>query len=451
MSGGGLRSRTGETPGEEPEDSPDGGPDGASATGSEAGSESGTDATTAGSPARIPIPPELKVLILAAFVVAIGFGIVAPILPQYASRFGVSAMAVSAVVSAFGLFRLTFAPVSGRLTQKLGETPVYVIGLLIVAASMLATAYAPTYETLLLFRAVGGIGSTFFTVSAMTYLARKSPPQIRGRVSGAYASAFLIGNVVGPLVGSALLVFGPHVPFLIYGAALVVAAMIVFFMLRRSRLEDRGRADTREKATLSEAWRSTSYRAVLTAGFANGWATFGMRNSMVPLFAASAFAGAGWLVDSSQLAGVVLAVFAGGNVASVLFFSKRSDRWGRRPPIIVGMLVAGVMTGLYGVAPEPWVLILLSLIAGAGTGLVNPSQQAAIADVVGEGRNGGSVVSTFQMTQDLGSITGPLLAGLIVDHLGYGWAFGLTGVVMLIGAGAWSAAPETLRRTAPAD
>lgn len=409
--------------------------------------------TTEAEGTRIPIPAELRILILAAFIVAIGFGIVAPILPQYASDFGVSAMAVSAVVSAFGLFRLLFAPASGKLTQMLGETPVYTIGLLIVAVSMIATAYAPTYELLLIFRALGGIGSTFFTVSAMTFLARKAPPQIRGKVSGAYASAFLFGNVAGPLLGSGLLVFGPHVPFLVYGGALVVAALVVFVMLRKSRLVDGKTGDTREKATLAEAWSVRGYRASLTAGFANGWATFGLRNSVIPLFAASAFAGSAWFtrnpwLEPGQLAGLVLAVFAAGNVATVLTFSRRSDRWGRRPPILCGLIIAAVATGLLGLAPEPWTLLLLSAIAGAGTGLVVPAQQAALADVVGQGRNGGPVVSVFQMTQDLGAIIGPLVAGLIVDHLGFVWAFALTGVILMIGAAAWSRAPETMQRSA---
>ena len=384
-------------------------------------------------------------MIAAAFIIAIGFGIVAPILPQYASDFGVSAMAVSAVVSAFGLFRLLFAPVSGKLTERLGETPVYVVGLLIVAASMVATAFAPTYELLLIFRAVGGIGSTFFTVSAMTFLARKAPAQIRGKVSGAYASAFLIGNVAGPLAGSGLLVFGQRVPFLVYGGALVLAAGVVFVMLRRSRLEDRERKDERQKATLKEAWGRLSYRAALTSGFANGWATFGLRNSVVPLFAASAFTGGGWFIDSAQLAGVALATFAAGNVAVVLTLAKRSDIWGRRPPIIIGLCIAAAATGTLGLSPAPWVLLVLSLIAGAGTGLIVPAQQAALADIVGEGRNGGPVVSTFQMTQDFGAIVGPLLAGLMVDHLGYAWAFGLSGVILMVGAAAWVRAPETLR------
>lgn len=383
-------------------------------------------------------------MIVSAFIIAIGFGIVAPILPQYTEDFGVSAMAVSAVISAFGLFRLLFAPASGWLTQRLGETPVYVIGLLIVAASMIATAFAPSYELLLLFRALGGIGSTFFTVSAMTFLARKSPPQIRGRVAGAYASAFLIGNVVGPLAGSGLLVFGPRTPFLVYGGSLIVAAAVVFFMLRRSRLEDRKQKDSRPASTVAEAWGSGSYRAALVSGFANGWATFGVRNSIVPLFAGSAFVGGAWIIDSAQLAGVALAAFAAGNVAVVLTLAKRSDQWGRKPPIVIGMIIAAAATGSLGLAPSPWVLLVLSLVAGAGTGLIVPAQQAAIADIVGEGRNGGSVVSTFQMTQDLGGIVGPLLAGLIVDQLGYVWAFALTGVIMMVGAMAWTAAPETL-------
>ncbi|NDK30734.1 MFS transporter [Nesterenkonia sp. Hz 6-5] len=387
-------------------------------------------------------------MILAAFIIAIGYGIITPILPQYTADFGVGAFAVSAVISAFGVFRLIFAPLAGKLTQRLGENPVYVVGILIVAVSMFATAFAPSYELLLIFRSVGGIGSTFFTVSAMAYIARKSPPRIRGRVAGAYASSFMIGSLTGPLMGSLLVAFGQRVPFLVYGFALVAAAAVVAVMLRASRIEDRRTKDTREFATVSKAWADPSYRAALAAGFVNGWTSLGVRNSLVPLFAAAAFTGGAWFLESEQLAGVVLTAFAAGNVAVVLTLAKRSDSWGRRPPLIVGFSVAGVTTACLGLAPEPWILVLLSLIAGAGTGLLVPAQQAAVADIVGEGRNGGSVISTFQMTQDLGAIVGPLVAGLLVDQVGYVWAFGLSGLIMLVGAAAWAAAPDTLPRGA---
>lgn len=396
--------------------------------------------------ARAPLPREIKVLVAAASIIAIGFGIIAPLLPQYAASFNASATAVAAVVSAFGLTRLLFAPLSGRLTNRLGETPVYMTGVLIVAASMFLIAFAQTFTQLLAFRAIGGVGSTLFTVSAMAFLARKAPPSMRGRVSGAYASAFLIGNIVGPIVGSALAVFGYRAPFLIYGTSLVIAAALVFFMLKDTRLADRAARDARPAMPVKEALENPSYRAALVSFFANGWATFGVRNSVMPLFAASAFAGSGllgWQVDGALMAGLALSVFALGNVVAVTFSSRLSDMHGRKPLILTGLLVMAVTTGVLGWMQSPLLFLLACLVSGAGTGVLNAPQQAAIADVVGQGRRSGAVMSSAQMSADLGAIIGPLLAGLVVDAAGYGWAFVLTGGVILLGALAWWRAPET--------
>lgn len=396
--------------------------------------------------ARAPLPREIKVLVAAAFIIAIGFGIIAPLLPQYAASFNASATAVAAVVSAFGLTRLLFAPLSGRLTNRLGETPVYMTGVLIVAASMFLIAFAQTFGQLLAFRALGGIGSTLFTVSAMAFLARKAPPAMRGRVSGAYASAFLIGNIVGPIVGSALAVFGYRAPFLIYGTSLVIAAGLVFFMLKDTRLADRAVRDARPAMPLKEALGNASYKAALVSFFANGWATFGVRNSVMPLFAASAFAGTGllgWQVDGAMMAGLALSVFALGNVVAVTFSSRLSDVHGRKPLILTGLLVMAVTTGVIGWMGSPLLFLLACVVSGAGTGILNAPQQAAIADVVGQGRRSGAVMSSAQMSADLGAIIGPLVAGLVVDAAGYGWAFVLTGAVILLGALAWVRAPET--------
>lgn len=398
---------------------------------------------------RPPIPREIKVLVSAAFIIAIGFGIIAPVLPQYAQSFNASATAVSAVVSAFGLTRLLFAPFSGRATNRFGETPMYMTGVLIVAASMFLIAFSQEYWQLLVFRALGGIGSTLFTVSAMAFLARKSPPTIRGRVSGAYASAFLIGNIAGPVVGSVLAVFGYRVPFLIYGTSLVIAAALVFVLLRDSRLADRGRTDARPQMRLAEAWSHHSYRAALTSFFANGWATFGIRNSLTPLLAATAFTGAGFWLDGPQIAGAALSLFAAGNIVAVTFSSRLSDVHGRKPLIIIGLLVAAAGTAFIGWMDNPWLFLALCVVSGGGTGLLNAPQQASIADLVGQDRKAGPVMSSAQMSADLGAISGPLLAGLVVDAAGFGWAFALTGGVLAVGAIAWTFAPETNLPIAP--
>ena len=94
---------------------------------------------------RPGLPREIHVLAAAAFVIAIGYGLVAPALPAFARSFDVGFTAASAVVSAFALFRLGFAPVSGRLVGRLGELRTYVLGLGIVAASTGACAFAGAY------------------------------------------------------------------------------------------------------------------------------------------------------------------------------------------------------------------------------------------------------------------------------------------------------------------
>lgn len=385
---------------------------------------------------RPSVPREIRVLIAAAFVIALGFGLIAPILPQFATSFDVGAAAASVIVSIFAFTRLAFAPVSGKLTDKLGEPAVYVTGVLVVAASTILCGFAQSYTQLLVFRGLGGLGSTMFTVSAMALIARLSPKEIRGRIAGLYAGAFLLGNVAGPVMGSLMAGMGFRVPFFIYGGSLVLAAAIVFFSLSGSRRMGRKNASEPaaviERIELSEAWTHSTFRAALVSGFTNGWMAFGVRMSLVPLFAVAAFGTHGTL-----LAGFALAIFAVGNGASLLIAGKLTDTYGRRMPILIGLGIASLATAAIGWTENIPLFIALSVIAGVGTGLMGPAQQAAIADVVGQGRNGGKVLATFQMATDFGSIIGPILAGVVADRVGYGWAFSISGALGILGVLAW--------------
>ena len=95
-----------------------------------------------GTPSKPKLPREVWVLVAANVVVALGYGVVAPVLPQYARNFGVSISAATFVITAFALMRLVVAPPAGLLVQRLGERRVYISGLLIVAVSTGACAFA---------------------------------------------------------------------------------------------------------------------------------------------------------------------------------------------------------------------------------------------------------------------------------------------------------------------
>lgn len=388
---------------------------------------------------RIPIPGEIKVLVAAAFVIAIGFGLVAPVLPAYARSFDVGVAAASVVVSVFAFFRLLFAPAGGALVSRLGERPIYLAGLLIVAASSLATAFAQSYWQLLVFRGLGGIGSTMFTVSAMALLVRLAPPTIRGRVSSAYASSFLIGGMVGPVVGGALASLGLRVPFVVYAVALVIAAATVALRLSGASLRPDPSVPSNPPMLLREALGHPAYRAALASGFANGWSNFGVRVAVLPQFAVAVH-------NETWVAGIALAVAAVGTALTLQVAGRLADRVGRRPLVIGGLVVTAVGLGLIGLSGDLLVLLILSAVSGLGAGLVNPGQQATVADIVGSQRSGGTVLASFQMAQDSGAILGPILIGLVADVWGFGWAFALTGVISLLAIGPWLLAPETLEQ-----
>ena len=390
------------------------------------------------------LPRDIKVMLVAAFLIALGFGLVAPVLPQFATTFDVGATAAAVIVSIFAFMRLVFAPAGGALIVRLGERPVYVAGLLIVAASTAACAFAQDYWQLLVFRGLGGAGSVMFTVASMALVVRLAPPESRGRVSGAYASAFLIGNVCGPVVGGLLAGFGLRVPFLVYAAALVLAALVVQTQLSHVPAASRPDGGTAPAMELREALRDSAYRAGLFSSFANGWATFGVRMATVPLFAVAA------LNAGPESAGWALAVFAAANAVALTFSGKLADSLGRKPHDDLRPAGHGHRHGGHRLHARAALVPARHRCAPASAqGCSGPAQQAAMADVIGNERSGGRVLAIFQMTADSGAIIGPVLAGLLADRLGYGWAFGVTGGVLVAAAAGWLLARETFRRPAP--
>lgn len=373
--------------------------------------------------------------------IAIGYGLVAPALPAFARSFDVGVTAASAIVSAFAVARVVFAPISGRIVGPMGELPVFCGGLLIVAASSAACAFATDYGHLLVFRAAGGLGSTMFTVSEASLLVRISPPALRGRAAGAWATGFLVGNVAGPVVGGGLIVGSLRTPFLVYAGVLVLTVLVAGSLLR-GRVGQR-LAPITTTVTFAVAFRVPAFRAALTSSFVNGWTVYGVWLALVPLF----------VVDVVQRpgswAGVVLAAFAAGTGATLLIGGRWADRRGRKRPILVGAATVAVASLGLGVSGTTMELIAAALMSGVGTGLLNPPVNAAVTDVIaadGRDARGGTALAGFQMVGDVGAIIGPVLAGMIVEWAGYAAAFATTAAIAAVSFLYWVGVPESASR-----
>lgn len=426
------------------------------------------------------LPREVGVLAAIAFCVALGFGILAPAIPVFARTFGVSALLAGAVVSVFALMRLVGAPGAGLLINRVGERIVLATGLSIVAASSLVAGFSQSYQQLLLLRGVGGLGSAMFTVSAMALLLRTAGPNQRGRSAGAFQAGFLFGGITGPAIGGLVVGISIRAPFFVYAGTLALATFVALFFLRSpEQIEaETARAAAREsqtgpavgsvtagscaepvteptaasevteddpsehRTTLWMALRNGGYRAALVVNLTNGFVTFGIRTSLVPLFVVEA------LVKGPSLAAVGF-LFAAVTQAIVLLPAGRlADQRGRRPAMIIGTATTAVGMGLLALASNPIVFLLAMAVLGVGTAFLGSAPAAAVGDVIGQQR-GGVVVAAFQMIADVGAIAGPLLAGLLADTAGYHWAFATGLAVTLLALVFALLMPETKPRSAP--
>lgn len=390
------------------------------------------------------LPSEVGVISAIAFSVALGFGIAAPALPLYARYFGVSALLASAVISVFALMRLLTSPVAGWAIEKLGERRILTWGLLIVASSSALAGLSQNYPQLLLMRSLGGIGSAMFTVSAMALLLRVVSANQRGRAAGAFQAGFLLGGVAGPAVGGAVIGISIRAPFFVYAVTLAVAAVVAWRYLPRHVAREIGEVSVSEPTdpppTLAQALRQSPFRAALAANLTQGFVTFGLRMSLVPLFVVEG------LKEPASMAGIAFLIAAASQVLVLVPGSRMSDQRGRRPAMMVGTLTTAigmVVLALAGAAP---VFLLSMAILGAGAAFMGSAPAATAGDVVGSGGKG-TVIAAFQMTADFGAILGPLAAGLLADSLGYQWAFATGAAVSAVAFGMAVVMSETLKKT----
>jgi MFS family permease len=382
------------------------------------------------------------VLTAVAFAVAIGFGVVAPAIPLFAKQFDVSNTAAGAVISAFAFMRLVSALGSGRLVDRIGERVVLATGIAIVAVSSALAGLAQSYIQLLLLRGIGGIGSAMFTVSAISLLLRVVDADQRGRATGMWQSGFLLGAIAGPAIGGPLTDISLRAPFFVYAITLAGAGSIGMLFLTHTPLHDKEVAAPQvERTKLGSALRVSGYRAALLTNLGNGWALFGVRSSLIPLFVTEG------LGASATWTGIGFFVSAATQGVLLLPAGRLADRVGRRPAMILGSSLATVSMGMLAAFESLGLFVVAMAIFGCGAAFLSVAPSAAVGDVV-TGR-GGTVVAAFQMTADLGAVAGPLVAGWLADEYSFGAAFAATAVVLSVGLVAAIGSRETRHRTQP--
>ena len=363
------------------------------------------------------LPREVAILSTVSFLVAIGFGLIIPAIPIFAASFGVNKTAIGLIVSAFAIMRFSSGLISGKLVDKFGERAVLGFGLFMVSFFTLLTALSQNYNQLLIFRTLGGLGSSMFSVSAGSLLMRSVSDDVRARAQSLYNGGFLVGGVAGPAFGGLLSGVSLRAPFFVYSITLAMAGLTALFFLSEKRLGKKVDlpGNQIETTSLREAFKLKPYQIALVLAFVNNWVLFGMRSSILPLFVTEK------LNSTASIAGLGLTIGALFQGLFLLRAGRFSDESGRKAALLIGGIVVMSAILVLCITTNVTLYFISMALFGLGGAYVGTAPGSVVGDII-RGR-GGQVIAAWQMAGDAGMIVGPILVGFLTDTYSFQVAF----------------------------
>ena len=376
---------------------------------------------------RTPMPAGYWTIWTTVALDLVGFGIVVPILGRYAERFGANGLQVGLMFASFSIAQMVFAPILGRISDKVGRKPVIVFSLIGTAVGSFVTGAAGALWVLFLGRILDGASGASVAV-AQGAVADIAPPEQRARLMGMLGAAFGVGFVVGPALGGLAALGGPHVPFYLAGSIAAINAVAAMIRLPETKPDTSHITEKSQRGTaLSPALKRFALVGFLSMlGFAGFEATFS-------IWGQKQF---GFTEGSASIVfvfvGVTLVAVQGGLIGPL------TEKLGSRKLLRIGLSLVAVWLLLLGFTTT-WPMLFVALfLLSLGQGMSGPSGSALVAELAPVERRG-EAIGYQQSTAAFGRVAGPVAAGALFDHVGISAPFLVSGILIVFAVGSvWS-------------
>ncbi len=386
-----------------------------------------------------PRPRTLSALLQAMFLISFPFGILAFILPLYGRELGASALEVGGLFSALAFVPVVVRPFLGRALDRWGRRPFVLLGLLGYAVAMVIFCLANSVLLLTVARFIQGLGQAFLWLSAVTVVADLAARTGRGRDFGALDQATNSGALIGSTVG--------FIAIFYLSQAGITMTQIWFWVFLAYTIPSlwtlvigwRSIAETRPEAEPGAAENkplSKQLFALMGIVFVTG-ASSAMVWPLLMIF----------LQDSlhAEVSALVWAYLPAAIISAVLpaRLGRIADRFGRKLPMVGGLVVGALASLLIPHLPNVIVLSALWAIESTGYAASAPAERAIVADIAGNDVRGSSY-GLYTFAYFLGAAIGPLAGGWMYDNIAPAAPFYLNTIVLAIGAVlVWTVLRET--------
>ncbi|MEW6196014.1 MAG: MFS transporter [Bacteroidota bacterium] len=366
----------------------------------------------------------LTIIFITIFIDLMGFGILIPILPTFASKdLGISDFGIGLIVAVFSLMQFIFNPMLGKLSDKLGRRPVILITQIITAISYLIFAFADSFFVLLFSRMLAGLGGSNIGV-AQAYIADITTKEERSKGMGLIGAAFGLGFVFGPVVGAFLSKYGYHVAGIGSAFFTLTAFIFALFNLPESIREKNGNKIEIKIFDLNFAKKIFANPGLSFLIFLFFLIIFSFAN----IYGTFAILGYKFYGFSDQQNGILFGVSGiVGAIVQAAFIRVLSRKLKDYTIVILGIIF---MTAGLGLLPYggnfAGVAVVISALS-IGSGILQPMIPSMISKLSPEDQQG-AVLGFSQSVSALARVLGPLWGGFSFEVLGYQFPF-LTGAL----------------------
>ncbi|HMJ57650.1 MAG TPA: MFS transporter [Gemmatimonadales bacterium] len=369
----------------------------------------------------------LGVIFFTVLIDLIGFGMILPILPDYAKRFGAHGIGYGGLIFAFSAMQFLATALLGRVSDRIGRRPILLTTMLLNAAGYLLFAFAPSYAWVFIARVISGFASGNIS-AAQAYVADITTPAERSRGMGMIGAAFGIGFVLGPLIGGVSNEYiGHRAPGLIAAGLSILNFFSASAILRESlAVEHRRARPLFDFGHMIEALVRKQLRPLMLVWLLAPLA-FVAYTVILPLHAGQAF---GWKTRDLMWLFVEIGVIAA--FVQGFLFGRIERRTGAR-----ALLIAGLFGMAVSIAAVPYVNSSLMVYAWtvplAFTNSLFSPAASGLVSIYADPTEQGTILGAAQAFAALGRTTAPLTAGWAFDRLGTLTAYLLAAGVMLAG------------------
>lgn len=369
----------------------------------------------------------LWVLMVTAFVDLVGFALILPLLPFYATRFGGEAFTVGVLVAVYALAQMVTAPLWGWLSDRHGRRPILLLSQTLGAAAYVTFAFADSIPLLLLSRFLQGAGGGTTAVVA-AYVADRVGPDERTKAFGWITACTSAGVMVGPAIASLSVGWSRAAPGLIAASLCVLNLLFLWRLLPESLpAEETERRSIR--GDLYDVLRHPAGKvSALVWIYAAGMMAFMAMNAVMALFLNFRFG-----ITERSIGFFYFAVGLVSVVMRAAILGTLVERFGEVRVLRLGALTLGLGMLVAPFADSPWTFLLAILLIPSGTAMLFPSTTSLISRYADPGHVG----QTLGVQQAFGGVSrlvGPVWAGAVFQQLGEPVPFWLAGGVVLLTA-----------------